>query len=211
MCLSELVFFLVRSFLMRGLCRITVATLLSFVAAALASTHRFCYSAVASSSVVLILPVRNAERVFRTAHAHVYYVQGFIVLCGSLEISSRNIVSGAVRLCYALMYSLFLGFGLAIGAEVYEKTFSKTVVGPEDYYCRESHDPYGPWWQRTPSLYFGEPLFMMMVFFCLFYLAVIAFLTVPMYSLFLSLRNQAPWNRKEMVCCRLLLLLLKPL
>jgi uncharacterized membrane protein YjjB (DUF3815 family) len=78
------------------------------------------------------------------------------------------------------MYSLFLGFGLAIGAEVYEKTFSKTVVGPEDYYCRESHDPYGPWWQRTPSLYF-------------------AFLTVPMYSLFLSLRNQAPWNRKEML------------
>lgn len=40
-----------------GLCRITIATLLSFVAAALASTHRFCYSAVASSSVVLILPV----------------------------------------------------------------------------------------------------------------------------------------------------------
>lgn len=36
---------------------ITIATLISFVSAALASTDKFCYSAVASSSVVLILPV----------------------------------------------------------------------------------------------------------------------------------------------------------
>lgn len=28
-----------------------------------------------------------------------------------------------------------------------------------------------------------------------------AFLTVPMFSLFLSLRNQAPWYRKELVSC----------
>ncbi len=38
-------------------CRITIATLLSFLSGALAQTHKFCYSAVASSSVVLILPV----------------------------------------------------------------------------------------------------------------------------------------------------------
>jgi uncharacterized membrane protein YjjP (DUF1212 family) len=37
--------------------RITIATLLSFLSGALAQTHQFCYSAVASSSVVLILPV----------------------------------------------------------------------------------------------------------------------------------------------------------
>lgn len=45
---------------------ITVATLFSFVAAALASTGHFCYSAVAASSVVLILPVRNHVSVIRT-------------------------------------------------------------------------------------------------------------------------------------------------
>jgi uncharacterized membrane protein YjjP (DUF1212 family) len=43
-----------------GLYRITIATLLSFLSGALAQTHKFCYSAVASSSVVLILPVRNS-------------------------------------------------------------------------------------------------------------------------------------------------------
>ncbi|KAJ7902409.1 hypothetical protein B0H13DRAFT_2335571 [Mycena leptocephala] len=119
----------------------------------------FCYSAVASSSVVLILP-------------------GFIVLCGSLEIMSRNIVSGSVRMCYAVVYSLFLGFGLAIGAEAYEKITSRTIVGSTDLACHASHHPEGPWWQRTPNLRW-------------------AFLTVPMYSLFLSRRNQAPWRNRE--------------
>ncbi|KAH7910076.1 DUF1212-domain-containing protein [Hygrophoropsis aurantiaca] len=150
----------VRNELYGNVFEITIATLLSFLSAALASSHHFCYSAVASSSVVLILP-------------------GFIVLCGSLELSSRSLVAGAVRLCFALMYSLFLGFGLAIGAELYQTMLGEGVVGATDYTCRDSHDPEGPWWQQTPSLYW-------------------AFLTVPMYSFFLSLRNQAPVVRKEM-------------
>ena len=37
--------------------RITVATIFSFISAALSSASFFCYSAIASSSVVLILPV----------------------------------------------------------------------------------------------------------------------------------------------------------
>ncbi|KAI0295613.1 hypothetical protein B0F90DRAFT_1811458 [Multifurca ochricompacta] len=149
----------VRNELYSNVFEITIATLLSFLSGALAQTNKFCYSAVASSSVVLILP-------------------GFIVLCGSLELASRNIVAGAVRLCYALVYSLFLGFGLAIGAEVYEKMTGLHIVGPEDYQCAQSHSD-APWFRKTPS-----PLW--------------AFLTVPMFSLFLSLRNQAPWHRKEL-------------
>jgi hypothetical protein len=49
----------VRNELYGNVFEITVATLLSFVCAALASTRRVCYEAVASSSVVLILPVRT--------------------------------------------------------------------------------------------------------------------------------------------------------
>ncbi|KAF7320954.1 hypothetical protein HMN09_00182100 [Mycena chlorophos] len=151
----------VRNELYSNVFEITVATLFSFVAAALAQTGKFCYSAVASSAVVLILP-------------------GFIVLCGALEIMSRNIVSGSVRMCYAVVYSLFLGFGLAIGAEAYERITSNTIVGGTDYTCSKSHHLDGPWWQQTPSLRW-------------------AFLTVPMYSLFLSLRNFAPWRRREFI------------
>ncbi|KAI0287073.1 hypothetical protein BC826DRAFT_74601 [Russula brevipes] len=149
----------VRNELYSNVFEITIATLLSFLSGALAQTHKFCYSAVASSSVVLILP-------------------GFIVLCGSLELSSRNIVAGAVRLCYALVYSLLLGFGLAIGAETYEKLTGLSIFGPEDYLCARSHGN-APWFRKTPSHFW-------------------AFLTVPTFSLFLSLRNQAPWYRKEL-------------
>lgn len=140
---------------------ITISTLMSFLSAALASTKHFCYPAVTSSSVVLILP-------------------GFIVLVGSLEICSRSLVAGAVRLCFALMYSLFLGFGLGIGAQLYESLVGKQIVGPTDYSCVDSHDPSGPWWQQTPSLWW-------------------AFLTVPMYSLFLSMRLMAPWWKRELL------------
>lgn len=55
----------VRNELYVNVFEITIATLLSFLSAALASTKHFCYSAVASSSVVLILPVSSREKPFR--------------------------------------------------------------------------------------------------------------------------------------------------
>ncbi|KAI0643470.1 DUF1212-domain-containing protein [Trametes meyenii] len=152
--------FAARNELYSNVFEITVATIFSFIAAALSSAQYFCYSAIASCSIVLILP-------------------GFIVLCGSLELSSRNIVSGAVRVCFSCIYSLFLGFGLAIGATAYSKLTHQSLAGSDDLTCGMSHDPNGPWWQRTPSLWW-------------------AFLTVPLYSLFLSLRNYAPWRHREL-------------
>lgn len=138
----------------------TITSLFSFLAAALAATRHFCYPAIASSSVVLILP-------------------GFLVLTGSLEVMSRRIISGSTRILFAIMYALFLGFGFAIGAACFEKFTRTKVFGAEDYSCTLTHHPNGPWYQRTPSQFW-------------------AFLTVPLYSLFLSMRNQAPCNRREL-------------
>lgn len=67
---------------------IAIATLISFVAAALGSTHVFCYTALVSGGVVLILP-------------------GYIVLSGALELASRNITAGAVRIGYSTSIVLF--------------------------------------------------------------------------------------------------------
>ncbi|KAJ7873586.1 hypothetical protein B0H14DRAFT_3558234 [Mycena olivaceomarginata] len=53
----------------------------------------------------------------------------------------------------------------------------RTIIGSTHYACSMSH---GPWWPRTKSLYW-------------------AFLTVPIYSLFLSMRNQVPGWNKEMI------------
>src|ERR1700733_12780398 len=32
----------------------------------------------------------------------------------------------------------------------------KGIIGSQDYSCQLSHDPSGPWWQRTPGLFWGE-------------------------------------------------------
>lgn len=60
----------------------------------------FCFSALAQSSIALILP-------------------GYTVLCASLELQSRSIVAGSVRMVYAIIYSLFLGYGITIGTVLY--------------------------------------------------------------------------------------------
>ncbi|PSR88485.1 hypothetical protein BD289DRAFT_452731 [Coniella lustricola] len=60
----------------------------------------FCFSALAQSSIALILP-------------------GYMVLCGSLELQSHNMIAGSVRMVYAMIYTLFLGYGVTIGATLY--------------------------------------------------------------------------------------------
>ncbi|OJD15131.1 hypothetical protein AJ78_04588 [Emergomyces pasteurianus Ep9510] len=85
---------------------ISAAVITSFFARAFGSIrtsngqHVFCFSALAQSSICLILP-------------------GYIVLCGALALQARNIVAGSVRMVYAIIYSLFLGFGIMIGTALY--------------------------------------------------------------------------------------------
>ena len=84
---------------------ISAAVITSFLARAFGSIPHgndrlFCFSALAQSSIALILP-------------------GYIVLCASLELQSKSIVAGSVRMVYAIIYSLFLGFGITIGTAIY--------------------------------------------------------------------------------------------
>jgi uncharacterized membrane protein YjjP (DUF1212 family) len=82
---------------------IAASVITSFLARAfgsIAGGHLFCFSALAQSSIALILP-------------------GYTVLCASLELQSRQIVAGSVRMVYAIIYSLFLGFGITVGTAIY--------------------------------------------------------------------------------------------
>ncbi|KAF2222025.1 hypothetical protein BDZ85DRAFT_201001, partial [Elsinoe ampelina] len=92
-----------RSELYSNVFEISAAVLTSFLARAFGSINGgnlFCFSALAQSSIALILP-------------------GYTVLCASLELQSRSIVAGSVRMVYAIIYSLFLGFGIMIGTALY--------------------------------------------------------------------------------------------
>ncbi|KAK4506818.1 hypothetical protein PRZ48_000551 [Zasmidium cellare] len=82
---------------------IAASVITSFLARAFGSIRGgelFCFSALAQSSIALILP-------------------GYTVLCASLELQSRQIVAGSVRMVYAIIYSLFLGFGITVGTAIY--------------------------------------------------------------------------------------------
>ena len=82
----------------------TSATVLtSFLSRAVGSIDNgnlFCFSAISQASIVLILP-------------------GFTITTAALELQSKNIVSGSVRMVYAIIYTLFLAFGTTIGTTLY--------------------------------------------------------------------------------------------
>ncbi|KHO00604.1 DUF1212 domain membrane protein Prm10 [Metarhizium album ARSEF 1941] len=82
---------------------VTATILVSFLARAFGSLNEgnlFCFSALAQSGIVMLLP-------------------GYSVLCSALELQSRAIVPGSIRIVYAIIYSLLLGFGITVGAALY--------------------------------------------------------------------------------------------
>jgi uncharacterized membrane protein YjjP (DUF1212 family) len=82
---------------------IVAALLTSFLARALGSIQGgsiFCFSALAQSSIALILP-------------------GYMILLSSLELQSHQMLAGSVRLVYSVIYTLFLGYGITIGTALY--------------------------------------------------------------------------------------------
>ncbi|KAK8032199.1 hypothetical protein PG990_001933 [Apiospora arundinis] len=83
-----------RSDLYANVFEITASVITSFLARAFGSLeggNRFCFSALAQSSIALILP-------------------GYLFLTAALELQSRAIVSGSIRMVHAMLYSLVLGF-----------------------------------------------------------------------------------------------------
>ncbi|KAK8004123.1 hypothetical protein PG989_003842 [Apiospora arundinis] len=92
-----------RSDLYANVFEITASVITSFLARAFGSLeggNRFCFSALAQSSIALILP-------------------GYLFLTAALELQSRAIVSGSIRMVHAMLYSLVLGFGITVGVTIY--------------------------------------------------------------------------------------------
>ncbi|KXG51007.1 uncharacterized protein PGRI_065790 [Penicillium griseofulvum] len=84
---------------------VTAAVLTSFIARAFGSIQHngervFCFSAMAQSSIAMILP-------------------GFAVLSSSLELQSHQMNAGSIRLVFTIIYSLFLGYGVTVGTTIY--------------------------------------------------------------------------------------------
>ncbi|KAF9084649.1 hypothetical protein BGX23_010342 [Mortierella sp. AD031] len=100
---------------------VTSSILVGFIARSFGD--RVCFAAVSLAGVVVLLP-------------------GLLLTQAIMELASRNIVSGSVRMFYALMYAFFLGFGLTLGAELW--TFvSGDDAKPAPDVCKHGVDH---WW-----------------------------------------------------------------
>lgn len=115
----------------------------------------FCFSALAQSSIALILP-------------------GWIILSAALELQSRNIIAGSIRMVYAIIYTLFLGFGILIGTTVMGLMYPAAT---NDITC---HMP-DYWNVNSPSEGWK--------------LIYTKFIWVPIFTLCLAMINQAKWKQ----------------
>ncbi|ORY03087.1 DUF1212-domain-containing protein [Basidiobolus meristosporus CBS 931.73] len=85
---------------------ISAAVVTAFVATAF--HNHICYMPVVMSSVVLLLP-------------------GLSLTFSIIELAARSLISGVVRLVFALVMSFMLGFGLSFGSNVWKAIDSGTM------------------------------------------------------------------------------------
>lgn len=134
-----------RSELYANVFEVTSSIIVSFVSRGFGSIPRtandgkpyFCFPAIAQGSLALILP-------------------GYIILCGALELQSKNLVAGSVRMFYAIIYSLFLSFGITLGATIYgwcDRYGATSITNQSD--CAELHWKWKILFVPLASLFLG--------------------------------------------------------
>ncbi|CAO3699135.1 unnamed protein product [Rhizopus stolonifer] len=78
---------------------ITLCVLIGFVARGV-QRYEFCFVPIAFSSFIVVLP-------------------GYPMTVAIIELGSRQLVSGVVRMVYAVIYSFLLGYGVSLGSSLY--------------------------------------------------------------------------------------------
>ena len=85
---------------------VLTSIIVAFTARALGSIYNangepyLCFSGIVQGTIALILP-------------------GHIILAATHEIQNRAVLSGSVKMIYAIVYTLFLGFGILIGSALF--------------------------------------------------------------------------------------------
>ncbi|KAI8975410.1 hypothetical protein BDF20DRAFT_822456 [Mycotypha africana] len=100
----------------------------------LAIQPHICFASVAMAAIIIPLP-------------------GYSLTCAVMELAARNLTSGVTHFVYALVYCMFLGFGLGYGCAIWKLAhpdFALDVLGA----CQH---PLSPWWMflNTPLATIG--------------------------------------------------------
>ncbi|OAQ96861.1 hypothetical protein LLEC1_04697, partial [Akanthomyces lecanii] len=102
---------------------VSATVIVSFMGRAFGSisnSNLFCFSAITQGGIVMLLP-------------------GYSVLCSALELQARAIVPGSIRIVYAIIYSLLLGFGITVGASLWG-IFDRNATSRAQ--CSDPMSPY---------------------------------------------------------------------
>ncbi|KAG0045925.1 hypothetical protein BGZ83_008859 [Gryganskiella cystojenkinii] len=100
---------------------VSTSILIAFVAKAL--RDYVCFTGVVLAGIVSLLP-------------------GLSLTTAIMELSSRYMISGSVRMFYSLIYCLFLGFGLSIGSNLWD-VFREPPPGDLKMgYCHPATEPW---------------------------------------------------------------------
>ncbi|KAJ1902245.1 pheromone-regulated protein prm10 [Kickxella alabastrina] len=86
---------------------VSVSIVMGILSAALASWG--CFGATSLSATVVLLP-------------------GLVMTTGVIELSSRHMIAGTVRIFYALLLAFIIAYGLLIGVEIYNKMAGLPVL-----------------------------------------------------------------------------------
>ncbi|KAI8600929.1 hypothetical protein EDD21DRAFT_337824 [Dissophora ornata] len=100
---------------------VSTSILIAFVAKALGDY--VCFTGVVLSGIVMLLP-------------------GLSLTTAIMELSSRYMISGSVRMFYSLIYCLFLGFGLSIGSNLYDAFREPPPGDLKMGYCHPATEPW---------------------------------------------------------------------
>ncbi|KAF9177824.1 hypothetical protein BGZ50_008320 [Haplosporangium sp. Z 11] len=112
-----------------NLFEVSTSIVIAFVAKAL--RNYVCFTGVVLSGIVMLLP-------------------GLSLTTAIMELSSRHMISGSVRMFYSLIYCLFLGFGLSIGSNLWD-VFKEPPPGDlKTGYCHPATEPWR--WVLFPLL-----------------------------------------------------------
>ena len=106
---------------------VILSAVVGFIAAIFAArfpSTTSCFYAMSIGGVVSVLP-------------------GYTTLISVLEIAAGEVASGTLRLITSLVYSLLLGFGLAIGASFHKLIFpALQLVSADNQQCENGISPY---------------------------------------------------------------------
>lgn len=146
------------------------------------------------------------------------------LVSSSLELASKNILCGSVKMVYALIYTLFLGFGLQIGSDLYllfdvnarhqlasfNEAIARTIVYTGSFVIdngtltRPELPSFGSFTftnGSTPYLNMREGCYRPPDY--SWYLQPFPFwsqfITVPLFSILSSLSNLQPWRELDLV------------